>query len=67
MLALLKTRFKRSDINKTPDKLDIDARPAPIEVPVVYDEDTLKKNIAAKLKGYQPLEKEANFRGPSYY
>ena len=31
------------------------------------DEATLKKNIAAKLKNYQPLEREANFTGPKYY
>ncbi len=31
------------------------------------DEDTLKKNIAAKLRNYRPIEREANFTGPKFY
>lgn len=38
-----------------------------IKVEPALDEASLKKSIAAKLQGYRPIEREANFTGPKYF
>lgn len=68
MLSIFRKHVKREDNNPIQDD-SINTPPhstlAHIDTPV--DEESLKKSIEAKLRGYRPVEREANFSRPHIF
>tara|TARA_R110000868_G_scaffold90772_1_gene251548 strand:- start:186 stop:392 length:207 start_codon:yes stop_codon:yes gene_type:complete len=66
MLTLFSKRHKGGESNPVSDE-EIVLAERKIEASRALDDDTLKKNIADKLRNYRPIEREANFTGPKFY
>lgn len=66
MLTLFARRQKGGDNHLVEDE-DTAVAEMPTAPSPVLDDDTLKKNIANKLRSYRPIEREANFTGPKFY